>query len=114
MMGVGQYDCYWPEGVSASSYKCLLLLGVSRDSRALHLIQMYLHDPKCFAHALYKHRVGIFTPGEVACFTTTKNKVWDVLFDQMSRKKGGIDPRIISDPSHLSESHFLESKTYFI
>ena len=45
---------------------------------------------------------------------TAKNEVWDVLFDQMSRKKGGIDPRIISDPSHLSESHFFESKTDFI
>ena len=37
---------------------------------------------------------------------TAKNEVWDVLFDQISRKKGGIDPRIISDPSHLLKSHF--------
>ena len=37
---------------------------------------------------------------------TNKNNVSDVLWDQMSRKKGGIHPRIIPHPSHLPESHF--------
>ena len=37
---------------------------------------------------------------------TNTNKVSDVLWDQMSPKKGGIHPRIIPHPSHLPESHF--------
>ena len=42
---------------------------------------------------------------------TTKNNVSDVLWDQMSPKKGGVNPRIIPHPSHLPESHFYEPRT---
>ena len=38
---------------------------------------------------------------------TNTNNVSDVLWDQMSRKKGGMSPRIISHQSHLPESHFI-------
>jgi hypothetical protein len=43
-----------------------------------------------------------------------KNDVSDVLCDQMSQKKGGIHPRIISHPSHLPESNKHESQTTFM
>ena len=40
--------------------------------------------------------------------------VSEVLWDQMSRKKEGMSPRIISHPSHLPESHFFESHNSFM
>ena len=37
---------------------------------------------------------------------TNTNNVFDVLWDQMSPKKGGMSPRTIPHPSHLPEAHF--------
>ena len=34
--------------------------------------------------------------------------------DQMSRKKGGMNPRIIPHPSHLPESHFFNPHNSFM
>ena len=50
--------------------------------------------------------IDFFGPKSNIDKITNKNSVSEVLWDQMSRKKGGMSPRIISHPSHLPESDF--------